>query len=155
MADLLGIIAGRKMRRSKEEALSSLEDLKEAEKERTINQRIEANIHKKYSEMGVDEKLIVLESKVDRMAEKLDELAYSFEMNSRKVETPTRKKIKIKEMIKLMLTQHGKLTAMDMGRMLSLSRTRCSEYLKEMEKEGALMGTVNCRKRFYEIRHDG
>ena len=62
------------------------------------------------------------------------------------------KKARLKKVIENNLKEHGKLTAYDLGQMLSLSRTRCSEYLKEMERAGIVKGTTSSRKRYYEIR---
>jgi DNA-binding transcriptional regulator GbsR (MarR family) len=61
------------------------------------------------------------------------------------------KKSKIKKVIEDNLREHGKLTSYDLAQILSLSRTRCSEYLNEMERSGAIKGFKIKRKRYYEI----
>jgi response regulator of citrate/malate metabolism len=61
------------------------------------------------------------------------------------------KKMKVKGMVRSLIEQHGRLTAEDLSRMLRMSRTRCSEYLKEFERAGVLSGETVRRKRFYSI----
>ncbi|MCX6814802.1 MAG: winged helix-turn-helix transcriptional regulator [Candidatus Aenigmarchaeota archaeon] len=62
------------------------------------------------------------------------------------------KKSKIKKIIEGNIREHGKLTSYDLSQILSLSRTRCSEYLNEMERAGIIKGVTIRRKRYYEIR---
>lgn len=61
------------------------------------------------------------------------------------------RKIKMKTMIKSLLGEHKKLTASELSKLINLSRTRCSEYLKEMERKGLVTGTNVRRQRFYEL----
>src|SRR4030042_1558673 len=61
------------------------------------------------------------------------------------------KKSRMKKIIEDNLREHGKLTSYDLAQVLSLSRTRCSEYLNEMERAGVIKGVTFKRKRFYEI----
>jgi DNA-binding transcriptional regulator GbsR (MarR family) len=61
------------------------------------------------------------------------------------------KKSRIKKTIESNIREHGKLTSYDLAQILSLSRTRCSEYLNEMERAGVIKGVTVRRKRYYEI----
>ena len=61
------------------------------------------------------------------------------------------KKSKIKKVIEDNLKEHGKLTSYDLAQILNLSRTRCSEYLNEMERSGQIKGFKIKRKRYYEL----
>jgi DNA-binding transcriptional regulator GbsR (MarR family) len=61
------------------------------------------------------------------------------------------KKSKIKKIIESNIREHGKLTSYDLSQILNLSRTRCSEYLNEMERAGVIRGVTIRRKRYYEI----
>ena len=61
------------------------------------------------------------------------------------------KKSRIKKTIESNIREHGKLTSYDLAQILNLSRTRCSEYLNEMERAGAIKGVRFRRKRYYEI----
>ena len=60
--------------------------------------------------------------------------------------------LKVKSMMKSLIGEHGKLSSTDLGRILKLSRTRCSEYLNELVREGVLEYTTVRRKKFYELR---
>jgi response regulator of citrate/malate metabolism len=66
---------------------------------------------------------------------------------------PQTMSIKTKDAIKLILQKHNELTSSELGRLIKLSRTRCNEYLKEMENEGILTSKINCRKKMYFLRH--
>ena len=61
------------------------------------------------------------------------------------------KKSRIKKTIESNIREHGKLTSYDLSQILSLSRTRCSEYLNEMERAGTIKGVTFRRKRYYEM----
>jgi response regulator of citrate/malate metabolism len=61
--------------------------------------------------------------------------------------------VKTKDVIKLILQKHQGLTSSELSKIIKLSRTRCNEYLKEMENEGILMSRINCRKKLYSLRH--
>jgi response regulator of citrate/malate metabolism len=63
------------------------------------------------------------------------------------------KKARIKKIIEKSIRDSGKLTTYDLSHILNLSRTRCSEYLNEMERAGVIKGVKIRRKRYYEIRH--
>lgn len=60
--------------------------------------------------------------------------------------------VKTKDAIKLILQKHQELTSSELSRIINLSRTRCNEYLKDMENEGILVSRVNCRKKLYSLR---
>jgi response regulator of citrate/malate metabolism len=60
--------------------------------------------------------------------------------------------LKVKSMIKSLLEEHKKLASSDLSNLLKLSRTRCNEYLVELEREGVVRGTTVRRKKFYELK---
>jgi response regulator of citrate/malate metabolism len=60
--------------------------------------------------------------------------------------------LKVKSMIKSLLEEHKKLATAEIAQMMKLSRTRCSEYMVELEREGVVKGTTVRRKKFYELR---
>jgi hypothetical protein len=60
--------------------------------------------------------------------------------------------LKIKSMIKSLLSEHEKLSCDDVAKMVNLSRNRCNEYMKEMERAGIVDGTRVRRKRFFSIK---
>lgn len=65
--------------------------------------------------------------------------------------TLTTKKDKTKDAIKLILKRKGKLTSDDMCKIIGLSRTRCNEYLKELEMGKEAKAEIVGRKKFYKI----
>jgi len=97
----------------------------------------------------IKERLEEISEKISRLHERMDSI------DGKKPAPPIQegvKKTRLKKVIEDGLREHGKLTAYDLGQMLSLSRTRCSEYLKEMERAGIVKGKTVSRKRYYEIR---
>jgi Fic family protein len=149
---MIEFLGSRKLAKEKNQSLSEVEKIRELEKEKSLNQRLETLIFRKFKEIGLDDKMQQMNSKMDDMSQKMDEFMFLYERNCRKESTPTARKLKVKDMIKLLLSQHGSLSAPEVSRLANLSRTRCSEYLKEMEKTGILCSELNCRKRYYEIR---
>jgi len=149
---MIEFLGSRKLAREKHESLTEVEKIRELEKEKSLNQRLETLIFRKFKEIGLDEKMSEINLKLDQVSQKMDEFMFMYDSNCRKESTPTARKIKVKDMIKLLLSQHGCLSAPEVSRLAKLSRTRCSEYLKEMEKTGALTSELNCRKRYYKIR---
>ena len=71
-------------------------------------------------------------------------------MNKKKNNIPLKEKTKVA--IKLILKKHGKMTSNQLSKILHLSRTRCSEYLKELEKEKIVKGEIIKRKKYYAIK---
>ncbi|MEM5829737.1 MAG: winged helix-turn-helix domain-containing protein [Candidatus Aenigmatarchaeota archaeon] len=59
---------------------------------------------------------------------------------------------KTKEAIKMILQKYGELTPSQLSRLIKLSRTRCNEYLKEMEHEGITTSRIESRKKYYRLR---
>jgi len=71
-------------------------------------------------------------------------------MYKKKNEIPLKEKTKVA--IKLILKKHGKMTSNELSKILHLSRTRCSEYLKELEEEKIVKGEIVKRKKYYSIK---
>ncbi len=61
-------------------------------------------------------------------------------------------KERTKTAIRIILKKHGKLTSNQLSKIIQLSRTRCSEYLKEMEEAKIVRGETIKRKKYYSIR---
>jgi hypothetical protein len=99
---------------------------------------------------GMFDKLFDLDKKIENMEEEVVKmkglLAKAYNLREDSV-----KKIKIKESVRSLLEKHGKLNSVQLSKLINLSRTRCNEYFKEMEKEGIARGITKNRQRFYEI----
>jgi len=106
----------------------------------------------RYAQLAIElEKLKSLNKKIDRINDKLKSLDSIIESDGIKLPSQT-KSAKTIEAIKLILEKHGEMTALELGKLIKLSRTRCNEYLKEMEDIGVLVSKTISRKKVYGIR---
>jgi response regulator of citrate/malate metabolism len=96
----------------------------------------------------IKERLDEISQKLSYLHERID----AIEGNKPEGKEDGIKKSRIKKIIEDNVREHGKLTSYDLAQILSLSRTRCSEYLNEMERAGTIKGVTVKRKRFYEIQ---
>jgi Fic family protein len=69
-----------------------------------------------------------------------------------RVKQPTSVTNKTKELIKLILQKQGELTPIQLSKLIGLSRTRCNEYLKDMEREGIVTSRKIGRRKVYKLR---
>lgn len=98
------------------------------------------------------EKLRTVNRKIDTINTKIKAFEDVASTNGFEIK-PQTMSLKTKDAIKLILQKHRELTSSDLGRLIKLSRTRCTEYLKEMENQGILASRINCRKKLYSLRH--
>jgi len=91
------------------------------------------------------DKVLELEGKMKEIEAEISVIKRNMKVED--VGTPLTKKTK--ELIKILLKKHGKLTAQDLANLLNLSRTRCSEYLVEMEEAGEVKSTREGKKKYY------
>jgi predicted HTH transcriptional regulator len=86
---------------------------------------------------------------------KLKELILRIENIEKMLETDTGdegvRKTKVKEQILSLLQQNKKLTASHLSNLINLSRTRCSEYFRELMKEGKTEAVIINRQKYYKI----
>lgn len=61
------------------------------------------------------------------------------------------RKSKVKEQILSLLQQHKKLTSTQLSKLIGLSRTRCSEYFRELTREGKTEGIIINRQKYYKL----
>jgi len=97
------------------------------------------------------EKIKNLASKIENIEKKmaiLEELIkeQGVEIKPRPVSERT------KEVIKTLLKKYGSLNAWQLAKLMNMSRTRCAEYLKQMEEEGVLTSEWKGRKKYYSLR---
>jgi len=97
----------------------------------------------------IKERLDDISQKISHLHERIDGLEGNKHVPEKSSEDGI-KKSKIKKIIENNIREHGKLTSYDLSQILSLSRTRCSEYLNEMERAGIIKGVTFRRKRYYE-----
>ena len=60
--------------------------------------------------------------------------------------------VKTKEAIRLILQKYREMTPYQLSKLIKLSRTRCNEYLKQMEDDGLTISRTISRKKFYSLR---
>ncbi len=105
-----------------------------------------------YIQMALEiEKLKNLREKIEKIDDKLKEFERILNKRQIKPLAPP-VSVRTKEAIRLILQKHGEVTASQLSKLIKLSRTRCNEYLKEMESEGILTSKVVCRKKYYMLR---
>jgi len=103
-------------------------------------------------EHGLEDRINKMNTRLEEVAEKMDELMFLYQSNSRGKTSPSVRKMRVKEMITMLIQLHGSLNAPQLSELLKLSRTGCSEYLREIELRGVLESELKCRKKFYKIR---
>jgi response regulator of citrate/malate metabolism len=97
------------------------------------------------------ERLRNLNRKIDTINTKMKAFEEVASTNGIEIK-PQTMTVKTKGAIKLILQKYKELTSSELSRVIKLSRTRCNEYLKEMENEGILLSKINCRKKLYSLR---
>ena len=128
----------------------SIFKLKRNEKD-VLNETIkQMDVH--YVKMAYElERLRNLNQKIDKIDTKMK--AFEEVASTSGIEIkPQTMTVKTKDAIKLILQKYKELTSSELSKIIKLSRTRCNEYLKEMENEGILLSKSNCRKKLYSLR---
>ena len=87
-----------------------------------------------------------MNSKLDDLADKIEEIRDVLHSDGSSG-VKTRKK---KEII-CFIKDNGRTNASELSDQMDLSRTRCSEYLNEMKREGILTSEKEGRKKFYKL----
>jgi biotin operon repressor len=125
---------------------------KSEDEEKKILEESVKQLDVRYAGIAIElERLKKLNEKIDRIEAKLkglDDIVSSGGMSLQ----PRTISVKTKEAIKLILQKYGKVTPSQLSKLIKLSRTRCNEYLKDMENEGIAISMIDCRKKFYSIR---
>ena len=105
----------------------------------------------RYSELEtLRDQVKTLEDRVNLMKKDMTDMK-DYVFRAYYVREESTRKLKKKMEIKNALEQSQKLTAPELSRIVNLSRTRCTEYLREMESKGVVKGITLRRKRYYEV----
>jgi len=125
---------------------------------RSKNDRTETNenlirqLDGQYAKMSIEfEELMNLKQKIEKIDSKLREMEQIISKSSPVFQTRS-KSSTTKEAIKLILEKHNELSSAQLSKLMKLSRTRCNEYLKEIEIEGIATSRIYCRKKMYKLR---
>jgi len=97
------------------------------------------------------EKLKNLSQKIENIEKKVEQIENFLKEQGVEVR-PRTISFKVKDTIITLLKRYGSLNSVQLAKLLQLSRTRCNEYLKEMEEEGILESEWRGRKKYYKIR---
>ncbi len=116
-------------------------------------------------EEGISKQLGIQYIQIFKILERMKELDQKIQENQALLKDLSKKYMRMSEKrnriplkertktaIRLILKKHGKLTSNQLSKIIHLSRTRCSEYLKEMEKAKIVKGEVINRKKYYKLR---
>lgn len=87
---------------------------------------------------------------LNTMNKKIDGMKKMLEKEGEK---ESQKILKIKEKIISILNQHKNLSSSELSMLMGLSRTRCNEYLKKLEREGIVKGIRVGKKKIYRLKN--
>lgn len=125
---------------------------KSGDEEKKILEENMKKLDARYASIAIElERLKKLSEKIDKIEAKLKGLDDIVSAGGMSLQ-PRTIAVKTKEAIKLILQKYGKVTPSQLSRLIKLSRTRCNEYLKEMENEGIALSIIDSRKKFYSLR---
>jgi hypothetical protein len=96
--------------------------------------------------IGIDDNNV--DSRIDGIIERIEKIEQS--LFDSKDDDGIRKN-KIKEEILSQLQQHKKLTSSQLSKIINLSRTRCSEYFRELTIGGKTEGVIINRQKYYKL----
>ena len=140
----------RKVGKGKKNYLNELSKIAKDEREKILRDKIRELIIEELINTGINKRIDDISKNTQCLEKKLDDLKSSLVPLSRSKDDSIRK-VKMKRLIIELLNKHNRMTASDVSIKLDLSRTRCSEYLKELERSGITKGVVISRQKFYEI----
>ena len=84
----------------------------------------------------------------------LKELGYRLEQMEKQIaDSQSQVCFKRKKQV-VSILRSGKKTASEAGKIMGISRTRASEYLNKLEKEGVVISTKSGRKKYYSLKGD-
>ena len=106
----------------------------------------------RYAQLAIEiERLKSLNQKIDRIESKLRGIDDVISDSGITLQRRTIS-VKTKEAIRMILQKYREITPSQLCKLIKLSRTRCNEYLKEMEDEGMAISRTISRKKFYSLR---
>ncbi len=87
----------------------------------------------------------ILYQQLQKINQNIDDIKSSMQKKSSSVLFKRKK-----EIIDILVKQK-KIDSTELAKMVNISRTRCNEYLKEMEREGITKSSTVDKKRYYEL----
>jgi len=147
---MLKFLRDRKVGKGKKDYFHELSIIAREEREKILRERIREIVSEELKNSRIYKRLDDIFTHSKNVEKKLEILKSSLVPLSRSKSDSIRK-IKMKRMIIELLKKHNRLTSSELSMKLDLSRTRCSEYLTELERDGVAKGLVISRQKFYEL----
>ena len=122
------------------------------EKKNELDEAISKQLGVQYIQIfKILEKMKELDEKIQENQLLLKDLSNKYvKLNKEKNNISLKEKTKVA--IKLILKKYEKMTSDQLSKIIQLSRTRCSEYLKELEDEKLIKGEIINRKKYFSIK---
>ncbi len=150
---MFSFLRDRRVGKGKRDYLAELSKIAKEERERLLRERIREIVAEELMSSGIHNRIDEIFKEMKKIDKKVEDLRSSLVPLSRSKFDSIRK-LKMKRMIIELLQKHKRMTASDLSVKLNLSRTRCSEYLTELERSGIARGFVISRQKFYELTND-
>jgi DNA-binding transcriptional ArsR family regulator len=150
---MINFLKDRKVGKGKKDYLSDLSKIAKDEREKILMERVREIVQVELKNSGIRERLDDISKFTMSVEKKMEELKSSIAPLSRS-KTDSIRKLKMKRVVIELLNKNKRMNACDLSVKLNLSRTRCSEYLTELEKAGVTRGVVISRQKFYELNNE-
>ena len=147
---MIDFLKARKVGKGKKIYLSDISKIAQGEREKIMREKIREIVLEELNNCGINKRIDDIHASSKNLEKNIENLKSSLVPLSRSKSDSIRK-IKIKRMILELLEKEKRMTASDVSVKLDLSRTRCSEYLTELERDDVLRGIVISRQKFYEV----
>jgi uncharacterized membrane protein len=124
------------------------------ERQQSLEDELNKQLNIQYAHIfKLTEEVREMNQKIEKIIAELEEIKQKLDKASispEEVHLAT-KKDKTKEAIKIILRKKGRMTSEELCQIIGLSRTRCNEYLKEMERDNEAVSEVINRKKYYKL----
>ena len=134
-------------------SVNELKDITEKQKDRDFHDKVRDVVRLELKSAGILEQIEELSGNLAEINKKIREMNESLLPLNRMKEDSLRK-MKMKRLVIQHLRGKKRLSASELASLMNLSRTRCSEYLIEMERAGLAKGTIISKQKFYEYKGD-
>ena len=144
------IFGDKSLSSQKKHSLEELKHITEKEKQKDFESKIRDIVRLEMENAGIMKEIERLSGSLSELNRKISEMNSSLLPLNRMKEDSIRK-LKMKRLVLEKLRKSRRLSANDLSGMLNLSRTRCSEYLSELERSGLAKGMMVSKQKFFEI----
>ena len=151
---MFSLFKDRKVGKGKKNYLAELSKIAKEEREKILREKIKEIVFEEIANSEIQKKIDDFSEQIKKLEKMIEDLKSSLLPLSRSKSDSIRK-LKMKRLIIEHLRKHGRLTSKQLSAFLDLSRTRCSEYLVEMERDGIVRGMIISRNKFYELVTNG